>query len=370
MTIIRRYSPTTIAFEDARYEHFLGGLVASLGGKLLSAAGKGIGWAAGKVAGLLAPAAKTAVSEAFTEGVPDPEYYPEDEEQSEELGDLAEVRISDDGREISITSPLFAALDDADIDAMAVHMAPYMDDALQIRDDDEPLEDGVEYGFVDAAEPIHHFKKKLKKLKKITKKVGGLVGKLAPVVSLIPGVGTVAGAALGAAGGIMSGKKPKEWIKGAVLGALPGGIATLAGGALNMMEKRKQAARAARQQAEQEMASQQQYAQEAMLQQASQLEQQVQPYAGQVYGGYQQAQQFDPFAAAQQYSGYITHGARAYANPYAEQAFEQAQRYLPATTSHARRVYESDPVFSDEAARRVEALLRLHNLNPVAGVVR
>jgi len=60
------------------------------------------------------------------------------------------------------------------------------------------------------------------------KKVGKFIGKAAPIVSMIPGVGTAAGMALGGIGGLASGGW-KGALKGAAAGAIPGAIKGLRG---------------------------------------------------------------------------------------------------------------------------------------------
>lgn len=71
-----------------------------------------------------------------------------------------------------------------------------------------------------------------KKLKKTVKKVGKVVGKVAakaaPVASLIPGVGTLAAAGLGAGGNLLAGKG----LKGALQGGISGAMGSLAIGGL------------------------------------------------------------------------------------------------------------------------------------------
>lgn len=63
------------------------------------------------------------------------------------------------------------------------------------------------------------------------KKVGGVAKKIAPVVGLIPGVGTVAGAAIGGLGSLASGDSLGEALKSAAIGGLSGyGGSTLLGG--------------------------------------------------------------------------------------------------------------------------------------------
>lgn len=61
-------------------------------------------------------------------------------------------------------------------------------------------------------------------------KIGGLASKIAPVASLVPGVGTLAAAGLRAGGGILSGENVGSALKGAAVGALPGAALSKIGG--------------------------------------------------------------------------------------------------------------------------------------------
>lgn len=66
-------------------------------------------------------------------------------------------------------------------------------------------------------------------LKKIGKVVGGVAKQAAPVISMVPGVGTVAGAAIGGLGSLASGDNLKTAIGYGVKGAMPGMLGKLAG---------------------------------------------------------------------------------------------------------------------------------------------
>ena len=68
-------------------------------------------------------------------------------------------------------------------------------------------------------------------LKKIVKGVGKVAKKAAPIVVLIPGVGTIPAALLGGVGGLAAG----EGLKGALTGAAGGAAGGLAGGALRKL---------------------------------------------------------------------------------------------------------------------------------------
>ena len=74
------------------------------------------------------------------------------------------------------------------------------------------------------------FKKLKKKVKKAVKKVGNLAQDVAPFAGLIPGVGTVAGAALGAGGSLLSGDKFSTALKSGVMGGVGGYLGGQVGG--------------------------------------------------------------------------------------------------------------------------------------------
>ena len=82
---------------------------------------------------------------------------------------------------------------------------------------------------------IGHALKKIKPLKLI----GGLAKGASKIAGFVPGVGTLAGAALGAGGGLLSGEGFKGALKGAATGALPGFAKGIAGklGAGNFLSK-------------------------------------------------------------------------------------------------------------------------------------
>ena len=68
--------------------------------------------------------------------------------------------------------------------------------------------------------------------------VGRFARRAAPLVGLIPGVGTLAAAGIGAAGGLLGG----EGLGGAARGALGGALGGLAGGGLSALSNRPNAA--------------------------------------------------------------------------------------------------------------------------------
>ncbi len=72
------------------------------------------------------------------------------------------------------------------------------------------------------------FKKLKKKVKKVARGVGNIAQAAAPFVGMIPGVGTVAAAALGAGGSLLSG----DSLRTAIGSGIAGGLGGLAGGAL------------------------------------------------------------------------------------------------------------------------------------------
>lgn len=77
-------------------------------------------------------------------------------------------------------------------------------------------------------------------LKKIGKAIGGVMKKAAPVVGLIPGVGTLAGAAIGAGGSVLSGNNLKSHLKHGAIGGISGaagGLLKGSGGASSILSK-------------------------------------------------------------------------------------------------------------------------------------
>jgi hypothetical protein len=66
-------------------------------------------------------------------------------------------------------------------------------------------------------------------LKKVGKVVGGVAKRAAPIAAMIPGVGTVAGAAIGGLGSRASGDNLKTAIGYGIKGALPGALGKLGG---------------------------------------------------------------------------------------------------------------------------------------------
>lgn len=84
-------------------------------------------------------------------------------------------------------------------------------------------------------------KKKFKKVKKVVKKVGRSVGqvaqKAAPLVGMVPGYGTVAGAALGGLGSLASGDSLKTALKSGAKGAIGGYLGASVGGLPGLISK-------------------------------------------------------------------------------------------------------------------------------------
>lgn len=177
------------------------------------------------LAAKLGRAAVTKLRSALASPPPPQEPPTVDEPELEEEGGV-EVDVDADGATI-FSDHLNLLNDDEKAElarALGQAVAEYRDmndlansvlaDALDALDEASDAQD-------DGTPEFAHFKKKLKKLKKLAKKGMSLVGKFGPLASLVPGLGTALGPAMGLVGKFGSKKGRRGAAQQLVQQALP-----------------------------------------------------------------------------------------------------------------------------------------------------
>lgn len=192
-----------ITVSDERFAHFLPAL---LGPSLLRAGGSAIKWLAGKALGTAKAAGKSAIEQMAAQvAAPSSELALVSEEAEglgeggeEEIGEVFDVYYDEANDVATLVAPELSGLSDEVADALAGHIAGYMDQEME---DGIMVSDSVEdhaYEMYTPDAQYAHFKKlrkKFKKLKGLAGKLGKIAGKLGPLGSLIPVVGQVSTAA-------------------------------------------------------------------------------------------------------------------------------------------------------------------------------